>query len=62
MFPVVSYYLATKAYKEELYDEAYEYALKGCENEDYPSKGCDLLAMIIIEFSLFIKDELGAKN
>ena len=49
MFPVVSYNLATKAYKEELYDEAYEYALKGCENEDHPSKGCDLLAMMIIE-------------
>ena len=48
-FPVVSYNLATKAYKEELYDQAYEYALKGCENEDHPSKGCDLLAMMIIE-------------
>ena len=46
---MVSYNLATKAYKEELYDEAYEYALKGCENEDHPSKGCDLLAMMIIE-------------
>ncbi len=48
-FPVVSYQLATNAYKEEQYDEAYEYALKGCENEDHPSKGCDLLAMMIIE-------------
>ena len=45
-FPVVSYQLATKAYKEEQYDEAYKYSLKGCENEDHPSKGCDLLAMI----------------
>ena len=41
--------LATNAYKEKQYDEAYEYALKGCENEDHPSKGCDLLAMMIIE-------------
>ena len=48
-FPVVSYQLASKAYKEEQYDQAYEYALKGCENEDHPSKGCDLLAMMIIE-------------
>jgi hypothetical protein len=48
-FPVVSYQLASKAYKEEEYDQAYEYALKGCENEDHPSKGCDLLAMMIIE-------------
>ena len=46
---VVSYQLASKAYKEEQYDQAYEYALKGCENEDHPSKGCDLLAMMIIE-------------
>ena len=48
-FPIVSYKLAIIAYQEQLYDEAYQYALQGCENEDHKSKGCDLLAMIIIE-------------
>ena len=48
-FPVVSYKLATMAYKQELYDEAYQYALQGCENEDHKSKGCDLVAMIVLE-------------
>ena len=48
-FPVVAYKLATDAYTSELYDESYDYALKGCENEDHKSKGCDLLAMIIKE-------------
>ena len=37
------------AYKQELYDEAYQYALQGCENEDHKSKGCDLVAMIVLE-------------
>ena len=50
-FPVVAYKLATKLYVNEFYDEAYEYAIKGCESEDHPTKseGCDLLAMMIIE-------------
>ena len=50
-FPVVASELATKLYINKFYDEAYEYAIKGCESEDHPTKsqGCDLLAMMIIE-------------
>ena len=45
---VVSYKLATMAYKQELYDEAYNITAR-CENEDHKSKGCDLVAMIVLE-------------
>ena len=48
-FPVVSYNLSTNAYSKEAFDEAYEYARKGCVNEEHPSRGCDLLALMIIE-------------
>lgn len=50
-FPVVAYELATKYYENKLYDQAYEYALKGCDSEEHPTKseGCDLLALIIIK-------------
>ena len=48
-FPAVAYNLSTNAYSKKAFDEAYEYARKGCVNEDHPSRGCDLLAMIIIE-------------
>lgn len=50
-FPVVAVKLATKLYENKFYDEAYNYALKGCDSEEHPSKseGCDLLALIIIK-------------
>ncbi len=50
-FPVVAIKLATKLYENKFYDEAYGYALKGCDSEEHPTKseGCDLLALMIIE-------------
>jgi len=50
-FPVVAIKLATKLYENKFYDEAYEYAIKGCDSEEHPlkSEGCDLLALMIIK-------------
>ncbi len=47
-FPVISINLAYQAYNQELYDKAYKFALKSCRNEDHPSKGCELLAHLIM--------------
>ena len=47
-FPAVSYKLASNAYNNKMFDEAYKYALQGCDNKDHPSMGCEIVASMLL--------------